>query len=124
MKIEGRESEEFRVKVGVHQGSVLNTLFVVVMEALSLEFREGLPMVLLYADDLILMAKSREKLVERIKVWKDKLDGKGLRVNVGQSKVTRCHVGDRQPEVSGKFPCVVCKKGVGANSIQCVLCNK
>jgi len=90
------------------------------MEALSL----GLPMEFLYADDLILMAKSREKLVERIKVWKDKLDGKGLRVNVGQSKVTRCHVGDRQPEVSGKFPCVVCKKGVGANSIQCVLCNK
>ena len=50
-------------------------LFVVVMEALSLEFREGLPMKLLYADNLILMAESREKLVERIKVWKDKLDG-------------------------------------------------
>ena len=59
-------------------------LFVVVMEALSLEFREGLPMELLYADDLILMAESREKLVERIKVWKDKLEGKGFRVNVGK----------------------------------------
>ena len=69
VKIEGRESEEFRVKVGVHQGSVLSPLlFVVVMEALSLEFREGLPMELLYADDLILMADSREKLVELIKV--------------------------------------------------------
>ena len=125
MKIEGRESEEFSVKVGVHQGSVLSPLlFVVVMEALSLEFREGLPMELLYADDLILMAESREKLVERIKVWKDNLEGKGLRVNVGKSKVMRCHVGDGQPEASGKFPCAVCKKGVGANSIQCVLCNK
>ena len=82
-----------------------------------MEFREGLPMELLYADDLILMAESREKLVERIKVWKDKLEGKGLRVNVGKSKVMRCHVDDGQPEVSGKFPCVVCKKGVGANSI-------
>ena len=69
-------------------------LFVVVMEALSLEFREGLPMELLYADDLILMAESREKLVERIKVWKDNLEGKGLRANVSKSKVMRCHVGD------------------------------
>ena len=77
VKIEGRESEEFRVKVGVHQGSVLSPLlFVIVMEALSLEFREGLPMKLLYADDLILMAESREKLVERIIVWKDKLESK------------------------------------------------
>ena len=41
-------------------------LFVVVMVSLSLEFKEGLPMELLYADDLILMAESREKLVERI----------------------------------------------------------
>ena len=45
------------------------------------------------------MAESREKLVERIKVWKDKLEGKGLRVNVGKSKVMRCHVGDGQAEV-------------------------
>ena len=43
-------SGKFRVKVGVHQGSVLSPLLlVVVMEALSLEFR-GLPMELLYAD--------------------------------------------------------------------------
>ena len=85
-------------------------LFIVVMEALSLEFREGLPMELLYADDLILMAESREQLVERIKIWKNKLEGKGLRVNVGKSKVMRCHVGDGEPEVSGEFPCVVYKK--------------
>ena len=45
--------KEFRVKVGVHKGSVLSPLlFVVVMEALPLEFREGLPMELLYADVL------------------------------------------------------------------------
>ena len=67
VKIEGRKNEELRVKVGVHQGLVLSPLlFVVVMETLSLEFRESLPMELLYADDLILMAESREKLVQRI----------------------------------------------------------
>ena len=38
-----RYSEEFEVKVGVHQGSVLSLqLFIIVYEALSHEFRCGL----------------------------------------------------------------------------------
>ena len=37
-------SEEFEVKVGVHQGSVLSPLlFILVLEALSREFRSGVP---------------------------------------------------------------------------------
>ena len=44
-------SEEFEVKVGVHQGSVLSPLlFIIVLEALSREFRSGrtsMPMTLL-----------------------------------------------------------------------------
>ena len=40
------------VRVGVNQGSVLSPLlFIIVLEALSREFREGLPNELLYADD-------------------------------------------------------------------------
>ena len=35
-------SEKFSVKVGVHQGSVLSPLlFIMVLEALSIEFRTG-----------------------------------------------------------------------------------
>ena len=37
-------SEEFEVKVSVHQGSVLSSLlFIIVLEALSCEFRSGVP---------------------------------------------------------------------------------
>ena len=37
-------SKEFEVKVGVHQGSVLSPLlFIFVLEALSQEFRSGVP---------------------------------------------------------------------------------
>ena len=57
VKLSVRVSQGFGVKVGVHQGSVLSPLlFIIVMEALSRKFRGGLPMELLYADDLVLMA--------------------------------------------------------------------
>ena len=54
-------SEEFEVKVGVHQGSVLSpVLFIIVLEALSREFRSGVPWEDLYADDLVIIAESLE----------------------------------------------------------------
>ena len=47
-------SKEFEVKVGVHQGSILSPLlFIIVLEALSREFRAGVPWEDLYADDLV-----------------------------------------------------------------------
>ena len=43
------------VKVGIHKGSVLSPLlFIIVLEALSREFRAGVPWEDLYADDLII----------------------------------------------------------------------
>ena len=52
-------SEEFEVKVGVHQGSVLSPLlFVAVMEVVIQKEREGLPWELPYADDLVLVAQN------------------------------------------------------------------
>jgi len=69
-KLNGGVSRGFGVKVGVHQGSVLSPLlFITVLEALSRRFRGGLPMELLYADDLVLLADSQD-LVENIKMWK------------------------------------------------------
>ena len=50
-------SKEFEVKVGVHQGSILSpSLFIIVLEALSREFRAGVPWEDLYADDLVIIA--------------------------------------------------------------------
>ena len=47
-------SDEFGVKVGVHQGSVLSPhLFLIVIKAFSCEFCTGTPWELMYADDLV-----------------------------------------------------------------------
>ena len=124
VKFNGKVSGGFGVKVGVHQGSVLSPLlFIIVMEALSRTFREGLPMELLYADDLVLMADSEELLIEEIRKWKNGMENKGLRVNMGKTKVMRCRVDTGKVVKSGKYPCGVCGKGVGANSIQCTSCK-
>jgi Reverse transcriptase (RNA-dependent DNA polymerase)/Endonuclease/Exonuclease/phosphatase family len=123
VRLSGIESRGFKVKVGVHQGSVLSPLlFVIVLEALSRTFRGGLPMEILYADDLVLMAESEELLIEKFRKWRTGLEEKGLRVNMGKTKVMRCHVSAHQAEESGKYPCGVCKKGVGRNSIRCTSC--
>jgi len=44
-------------------------LFVIVLEALSREFKEGLPMELLYTDDLVLMVETEGLLMEMIQKW-------------------------------------------------------
>jgi len=68
-------SNGFEVKVGRHQGSALShLLFVIVMEALSREFRVGLPWELLYADDLVVIDKTEDDLIKRLNNWKDNME--------------------------------------------------
>ena len=87
VKVNGSYSDEFEVKIGVHQGSVLSRLlFTIVLEALSREFRKSCPWVLLYADHLVLIAETLDLLMKKYKLWKDNTENKGLYVNTGENK--------------------------------------
>ena len=67
-------SEEFEVKVGVHQGSVLHPLlFIIVLEGFSRKFRVVSPWERLYADDLVILAETFEGLMTKMAVWKNGL---------------------------------------------------
>ena len=56
-------TDEFEVKVGVHQGSLLSPLlFIIVLEALFSEFRTGTPCELFYADDFVIVAETENDL--------------------------------------------------------------
>jgi len=80
-------SKSFEVKVGMHQGSALSPpLFVIVMEAISREFRVALPWELLY-DDLAVIAETEEELIKRLNQWKDNVESKGMRVHMNKTKV-------------------------------------
>jgi len=81
-------SSGFKVKVGMHQGSALSPLlFVIVMEAISREFRVALPWELLYFDDLVVIAENEEDQIKRLNKWKDNVKNRGMRVNMNKTKV-------------------------------------
>ena len=116
-------SEEFGVAIGAHQGSVLSPLlFIIVLEALSREFRTGCPLELLYADDLMISAESMEELLVKLKTWKTEMEKKGMRVNIGKTKIMVSGMDLDLLKKSGKDPCGVCQKGVGSNAIFCGGC--
>ena len=81
-------------------------------------------MELLYAGNLVLLAETEDSLLEKLRIWKIGMAVKGLRVNASKKKIMKCRAGMGQVEKSGKWPCSVCRKGVGSNSICCVDCKR
>ena len=112
------------MKVGFHQGSVLSPLlFIIVLEALSQEFRSVVPWENLYADDLVIIAESLEECVRWLLTWKEAMEKKGLRVNAGKTKIMIWGMGLDLLQSSCEFSCAVCRTGVGSNSIFCNGCK-
>ena len=118
-------SEEFGVGDGVHQGSVLSPLlFIIVLEALSGEFRTGCPWGLLYADGLVISAGSMEELLVGVRTWRTGVEGGGLRVSVGRAKIVESGIGLDVLGKSGRCPCGVCLAGVGGTgAVRCGGCG-
>ena len=69
------------------------------------------------------MADSVEELQIKFDRWKNAIEGKGMRVNMGKTKMMVSGVGGEK-EVSKVDPCGVCDKRVKANSILCIGCGK
>ena len=74
------------VKVGMHQGAALSPLlFVIVMEAISREFRVVLPWELLYAGYLVVIAETEEDLIKMLNEWKDNVENRGMRADMNKN---------------------------------------
>jgi len=114
-----RNSSGFEVKGGMHQGSSLSPLlFVIVIEAISREFRVALPWEPLYADELVVIAETEEDLIKRPNEWKSNVENRGMRVNMNKTKVMISAERQKPVQKSARWPCGVCGRGVGSNSIQ------
>ena len=82
------------------------------------EFCTGCDWENLHADDLVIITEVLKESQQLI-LWKTNIAGKGLRVNMGKSKVLISGPWLNVLQKSGKDPCCMCLKGVSTNSIFC-----
>jgi len=65
-----------------------------------------------------------EELIKRLNEWKDNVESKGMRVNMNKTKVMISGERQKVRQKSVRWPCRVCSKGVGSNSLLCTSCQK
>ncbi|KAK3524727.1 hypothetical protein QTP86_001653, partial [Hemibagrus guttatus] len=76
------QTEEFKVEVGLHQGSALSPFpFAIVMDQLSEEVRQESPWTMMFADDIVICSESREQVEENLERWKFALERRGMKVS-------------------------------------------
>ena len=77
------------------------------------EFHSGVPWKDLCADDLVIIADYRWRLLS----WKEAMEEKELTINAGKTKIMICSMGLDLLQSSDGFPCPVCRTVVGRSSI-------
>ncbi|KAK3560236.1 hypothetical protein QTP86_002180 [Hemibagrus guttatus] len=76
------QTEEFKVEVGLHQGSALSPfLFAIVMDQLSEEVRQESPWTMMFADDIVICSESGEQVEENLERWRFALERRGMKVS-------------------------------------------
>ena len=66
-----------------------------------------------------------EELLVKVQTWKTEMEKKGLRVNMGKTKIMESGINLDVLKKSGKYPCGVCQSGVGSsNAIFCGGCKR
>ena len=82
-----RNYRNFKVKVGLHQGSALSPfLFAVIMNRLTDEVRREPPWTMLFADDIVICEETREEVERKLESWRYALKRRGMKVNRSKTK--------------------------------------
>ena len=75
-------TEEFKVGVGLHQGSALSPLlFAIIIDKLTEDIRKDAPWNMLFADDTVLSRQNHRELEDDLEIWRNALERRGLKVS-------------------------------------------
>ncbi|KAK3570248.1 hypothetical protein QTP86_017126, partial [Hemibagrus guttatus] len=81
------QTEEFKVEVGLHQGSALSPfLFAIVMDQLSEEVRQESLWTIMCADGIVICSESMEKVEENLERWRIALERREMKVSHSNTK--------------------------------------
>ena len=132
VRIDGKVSEWFNVKIGVRQGCKLSPLlFIIYMNDIiknchfegGLNFANNKIMSLAYADDLVLLAESEVELQANINKFNNVCIDFGMKISVGKTKVMKiskkegkinCKIGEDVIEQVSSFSylgCIISEDG-------------
>jgi len=90
-------TEEFKVKVGLHQGSALSPfLFAIIMDVLTKDVIKEAPWDMMFADDVVLCREDKEELEVTLERWRKAFEGRGLKVS--REKTEYLQVGGTEQE--------------------------
>jgi len=90
-------TDSFNVGVGLHQGSALSpVLFALIMDRLTDEIREDAPWTMLFADDIVLIGKTKEEVQRKVEKWREMLEKRGMKVSRSKTEYM-CFNGKEEP---------------------------
>ena len=80
-------TEEFKVGVGLHQGSALSPfLFAIIMNKLTENIRKDAPCDMLFADDIVLSRQNHKEQEDDLEIWRNAPKRRGLKVSRSEIK--------------------------------------
>ena len=89
------EMEKFPVKVGLHQGSALSPyLFNLIMDVISAEVRDEVPLSMLLANDIVLSSSQHENVEKKLEEWRKVMEERGLKISRRKTEHLQYNKGD------------------------------
>ena len=75
-------TEEFKIDVGLHQGSALSPfLFVIITDKLTEDITKDASWDMLFADDIVLSRQNYRELEDDLEIWRNALERRDLKVS-------------------------------------------
>jgi hypothetical protein len=70
VRISDRDTNDFPINIGLHQGSLSPYLFALVMDEVTRDIQGGIPWCMLFADIVVLVNESRTGVDQKLELWR------------------------------------------------------
>ena len=72
---------------------------------------------------MVVIGETEDDLIKRLNEWKDNVENRDMRVNINKTKVVISGEQQKVTQKAVRWPCGVCGRGVGNNSVRCTSCH-